>query len=133
MRVDLLEDQWAEMRPHMTLPMRDAFNECITATRAAPNAESEATPEMEEAERRLMLAAIVEWSYGVVSMETLVNDVPLEDQEKLGLAAVKVVLQSPLVKRALQSSEASGANGSSRRSSGASRSRRSSPSPTSAQ
>lgn len=132
MRIELLEGQWAELRPHMTLPMRDAFNECIRATQAAPDPVAEITPEMELSERGLVLASIKEWSYGAINMETLEKEVPLEDQEKLAQAAVKVVLQSPLAKRAFPGSAASGGNGSSRRSSATGRSRRSSPSRTSA-
>lgn len=131
-RIALLEGQWAEMRPHMTLPMRDAFNACVEATRAAAAPEQEATREMEEAERRLVLASIVEWSFGGVVMETLVNEVPLEDQERLGEEAVKVVMKSPLFERAMGSNGGNGASGSSRRSSGGGRSRRSSRSPMSA-
>ena len=132
-RIELSDGDWADIRERMTLPMQSAFNKAAKAGKSAIEGEPiEPDSPIAEAARELIVAAVKSWSYGPVSMTVLINDVPVEDQERLEAAAVEGVQQSPLWQRALAYAGAVSPNGSSTPSSTAP-SRRSLSSRTSAQ
>lgn len=101
-RIELLEEQWAEVRPHMTVPMQQAFNAFVKIWQGLPEPERDESEELDGALRELIVASVKTWSFGAVSMDVCVNEVPVEDQIKLAQTAQEVVLKSPLVSRSTQ-------------------------------
>ena len=115
-RIELSDGDWAELRTRMTLPMQTAFNKAAKARpEGEPSVEIEPDSPLAEAARELILAAVKSWIYGPVDMATLVNEVPIEDQERLEEKAVEVVAKSPLWQRTIASTGRTSASASSTR------------------
>jgi hypothetical protein len=92
-----LSSGWAEIRTRVS---QGAWDEWCKARPYAASV-ADVTPEMLiHAMQAAVIVLVTQWSYGPVDLETLVNDIPYEDQEILTAEVDKVLTGSILYKRA---------------------------------
>ena len=105
--IALHDGQWAKVRTRLTQGMWDA----ILAARPHNLEQSEDGRVLDAAgadvteyandmlTRALIVSGVTRWSYGEVEMETLVDNVPLEDQQTLADYLDAVLVSSPHFRR----------------------------------
>jgi hypothetical protein len=102
-RIRLSEGQWARMRTRVSQGTWERW----TNLRPFAASVEDVTPEMLiEAQQAAVVVLVIDWSYGpAVDLETLIQDVPFEDQSALRDEADRVLESSVLYQRAARGVE----------------------------